>query len=410
MDRFIGDLRRCTHQLKEGYPAHTFGGVTLCYSSRHPQVDDVVVLPCDRYLLVHWKNFVKALAAYEEQRSEAEEERQSSPSSSSSSEGWWLANIEVPIEIRKLLKPILTTRKNLRTLILDNNQFGRGGVDFLCNIVERNSYLKRISFHNNLIEDDADLARFCEAVSRHASLEHVTLENIGLEGDDEKLAMILNSSKNLQCLGLSNNGIGSRRASEMITRFLATSQVKIVYLRENSFGDETAEHFALSLKDNHHLRVMDLSDNQFTSSGRTIIHNAVFDTSSLSAAIDSNHTCVVYIDEAELKDKLGVINCKGTQEENKHKKVFSILYATTVGGQLGQLLKDIPLGLMPEAMDYVQDFYLDDIPRGMRRHAMEALRDYSQNDFDEMFARQTIFTVMFEVLRSWNLPLLYTNL
>ncbi len=92
-----------------------------------------------------------------------------------------------------------------------------------------------------------------------------------------------------------------------------------------------------------------------------------------------------------------------------HRKVCFTLYVTTNGIRLGCLLQDVPLGLMPDLFEYLQDFYLDDIPRGMRKHAMGSLQQYELEDYDEVFSRQMTFTVVFEVLRNWNLPLLYTN-
>ena len=178
MDRFIGDLRRSTHQLKER--CHGFGGVTLCYSPRNPRRhNEGDVLECDRQLLVHWRNFASALRSYDEY---IEPQEKSSTAASMKGEGWWISNIQVPKDLRDLLEPILNSR-NVRTLILDRNEFGdHQGVGFLCSIIEKNPYLKRVSFHNNLMEDMNDIRRFCGAVSKHSSLEHLTLENVGLGG------------------------------------------------------------------------------------------------------------------------------------------------------------------------------------------------------------------------------------
>lgn len=325
-------------------------------------------------------------------------------------EGWWISNIQVPKDLRDLLEPILNSR-NVRTLILDRNEFGdHQGVGFLCSIIEKNPYLKRVSFHNNLMEDMNDIRRFCGAVSKHSSLEHLTLENVGLDGDEDKLSLVLDATSrgSVECLGLSGNGLGSRDAAELICRFLSeNNSLKIMYLRDNNFDDEASDLFTSALQDNNtHLRVLDLSDNHFTKAGRMTVHNALFDTSSLDAAFDSNHSCVVYINEPELKDKLGAINCKGTPQENLHKKIYSILYSTT---DIGSLLNGVPLSIMPEVLGYLQDFYPKDITRGVRRHAMESLQLYSKDDFDKVFSLKTPLTLMYEVLRTWSLPSLFTN-
>mmetsp|Transcript_5600 Transcript_5600/g.10225 ORF Transcript_5600/g.10225 Transcript_5600/m.10225 type:complete len:407 (-) Transcript_5600:164-1384(-) len=406
MDRFIGDLSSHTHQLKER--SLPFGGVTLRYSPNHAHVDDDI-LPCDRYIRVHWRNFLKALRSFDDY-CELRASDDNDGDELRMEETWWLMKIELRKDLRDLLEPVLATRRNLRSLILDRNEFGRDGVLFLCNIIETNSYLKEVSLFNNPVEDIGDLTRLCDAVSKHPSLEDLALGNIWLNDDEGKLSTILKASKNLKCLGLSGNGIGSRSAAAMFAKFLtANDNTTTMFLRDNDFSDESAYLFALALRNNKRLRLVDLRGNLFTQVGRVTILNSLFDPSSLTAVVESNHNCVVYIDESNF-DELGAINRKGFLEENMHRKLFSALYATTQGGRVGRLLKDIPLGLMPDFLAYLQDFYLDDIPRGMRKHAMESLHQYALDDFDKAFSRQTTCTVMFETLRNWNLLLLYTNI
>ena len=429
MDRFVADLRGYTHQLKEGRGASSFGGVTLCYSHEHDRRrrirngDDegdndaaAVILRCDRVLIAHWRNFVKALQSLDDTTDiERREEKKEG-------EGWWLSKIELTARIIGMLEPVLISRQSMRTLVLDNNAFtGSEGIIFLCNLLENIPCIRRVSFLNNSLGHDMDImARLCNAIEDHPSLEHLMLENVELGDDENKLSLILNCAKKLECLGLDGNNLGSHHSADLITQFLAHNDVlKIIYLRNNQFGDDNVDIFARLLKNDvsEQLRVIDLGGNYFTQSGKKTIHNVLFSTNDLSTALESNHTTVVYFDEGEMKDRLGVINCRGTTSQNMHRKLYSLLYASAHDcSKLSQLLDDVPLGLMPEVLSYLLDYYPDDLPVGMRRHALESVRgcspsEISDDDLEEVFSSPTVtFSIIFQVMRSWNLPQLYEHL
>ncbi|KAL7547961.1 hypothetical protein ACHAWF_011234 [Thalassiosira exigua] len=395
MDRFIGDLRRYTHDLKGRQLA--FGGISLSYAPR-AQRDDDAVLRCDRYLLIHWKNFMKSLLSYDDERGSSDVMQHSR------GEQWELSNIELTEAIINLLEPVLVNRESVRTLYLENNEFGNRGVALVCNIIESRACIESVSFHKNPIEDLGDMTRFCDAVGEHPSLKRLSLENVGLNGDEDKLKMILDASKNLDFLSLSGNGLRSRGTAQSIIHFLMSNSMKGIYLRDNEFGDESADLFVSLLRNNHRLRAMDISGNSFTQAGRRSINDALFGASSLNAAVESNHACAAYIDGPESHDRMGAINITGTSEgANLHRKIYSLLYATAERVNLFQLLHAIPLGLMPNLLAYLQDYCIEDIPRGMKKHAIESLRQYTFEDYEEIFSRQTTLTVMFEMMRSWTL-------
>lgn len=370
-------------------------------------------------LLASWRSFVEALRVHDGY--DVGREDVGSSSTEARGEGWWIAKIELDRESRDLLRPAIAGRRNLITLILDDNHFGSdggAGVDFLCDILEESPHLARVSFDNNpMLEgtDDALLGRLCEAVRAHPSLEHLTLENAGLGGDEVRLSIILEACGKLACLGLSGNGFGSSSRgadSEIVARFLASAETKIIYLRDNDFGDESADLFASALRsDNARPRVLDLSRNRFTKSGGLAVLDAVFDASSPNAAADSNHACAVYVDKTGMSGGFSIINRQRDPDANRRNKVLTVLFAAAAAGEkLGQLLEDVPLGLMPDVLEYVQGCAPRDIPREMKKHAMESLQEYAREDYEEAFSRQTTLTVVFEVLRSWDLPSLYSNL
>ena len=408
-DMFYAELTgRYAAQLKTA--TVPFQGVTLCYSPNIERGDDHI-LQCDGRGMREWVLFAKTLKEYDELVATSQS-KEIVIMHRSEREGWSLSNFELSAELIDVLGPVLIGREKVRTLMLDNNNLGisgESGARFLQGVLQKNQCLQRLHCHNNDICAGVDL--LCKALVTHRSLEHLTLENIGLDGDNNSnnninnLSIILNASNNLKCLGLSKNGLGSKDTAEIIGTFIKKNKsMQVMYLRDNHFDDESAEEFALALRSNNTLSVLDLSNNHFMKFGRTAIRNGTFDTTSLNAASESNNACVVYTNENVLKDRLNIINCKGNPKQNRQRKVLAILYTTTNGYELSSLLNDVPLGLMPIILGYIQEYNINEITSGVKKHAMETLRQYTNDDFEQVFAKQTIFTVLFELLRNWNLP------
>ena len=413
MDRLIGILSSYTHALKA--QKTPFRGVSLRYVGN----GDEDVLRSDLMLRAHFRNFVKALRSYDHHCNTIDRSSPTSsadiinvydgtsPGSGEDEEAWSLSNIELGLKLIHMLCPLLTSRGNLRTIVLDRNEFdGNSGVTFLLDVIETNQLLEKVSFDNNHVLDIDD--RFYMTVSNHSSLKYLTLKNVSLGGDEDKLSMILNACSHLDTLGLCCNDIGLSRGSlKIIIEFLSSgnNNIMTLYLSGNSFNDESAELFASALKSNNRLRVLDLCNNEFHEGGG-VICNALFDASSLGAVVESNHTCDVYLNENDR----GAINQSKNPKRNMHRKVFATLYATTDGGRLGQLLDTIPIELMPEFLAHIQQYYIADIPRGIKKRAMVCRQQYTRDDFEDVYAAQTMFGIVFEAFRSWTVPLLFSNL
>ena len=75
-----------------------------------------------------------------------------------------------------------------------------------------------------------------------------------------------------------------------------------------------------------------------------------------------------------------------------------------------RLLDTIPIELMPEFLAHIQQYYIADIPRGIKKRAMVCRQQYTRDDFEDVYATQTMFGIVFEAFRSWTVPLLFSNL
>lgn len=395
MDEFISILSRRSEQLRlEPTP---FRGLTLILndaeseSLRHEK------------LLCHWEELVSSLQCQETNYRRQERFLEN--------EGWWLDKIHLSTNVLEILTPALASR-NIRTLYLDRNTFGRDGIAFVCQFLEQNSTLKRLSLCNNPMENIDDVNRFCSALSKHCSMENLVLKKVGLDDDSAKLSAIFEASNKLKCLSLPENGIGTQggiASSQFIARNTA---MKTMYLSENSLDDNDALLMANALYRNTNICTLDLIDNKISLKGKRTIQSKVFDTTNLNATANSNHTCKVWIDEKTIRDKLEVINCKDIPSENRKGKIFSILCAHSLnenGNRLGQLLEEIPLNLMPNVLSLLQGD-ANELPLGVKKYAMGSVYPDSQDDSQMFFSKRTPLTLIFEVILTWNLPWLFVNL
>lgn len=80
-----------------------------------PSNDDFdQVLRSNGYTVDHWGIFAQTLCLFDERCKRADHLEESHKE-----EGWWLSCIESTDRILDILLPVLTSRDNLRTLILD---------------------------------------------------------------------------------------------------------------------------------------------------------------------------------------------------------------------------------------------------------------------------------------------------
>mmetsp|Transcript_7597 Transcript_7597/g.16553 ORF Transcript_7597/g.16553 Transcript_7597/m.16553 type:complete len:395 (+) Transcript_7597:418-1602(+) len=122
-------------------------------------------------------------------------------------------------------------------------------------------------------------------------LETLNLRNNALEDDSTiRLASKLEGYKSLKRIDLGFNFVGLRGAIAL-AEFVATNPPLLhLILIGNSIGDSGAMQFAKALKSNTTMVELNLGYNHISSVGLETLFYAIFDTSSLNALADSNHT------------------------------------------------------------------------------------------------------------------------
>lgn len=152
--------------------------------------------------------------------------------------------------------------------------------------------LKHLDLEGCYITQHAGMA-LAEILAVHGSkIETLNLCNNALEDDAiVHLAGNVSNCHALTKLDLGRNYIGSVGA-KALAEYISTNPLHLQHLIlwENSIGDTGANYFSKALKSNSTLVELNLGYNHLSSVGIESLLRAIFDTSSLNALVESNHT------------------------------------------------------------------------------------------------------------------------
>ena len=276
--------------------------------------------------------------------------------------------------------------KPFKKLAFTNNNNGggaRGGmsVGAILEIVKSNEHLRKLRIDKNLIGRE-HIERLCSAVHNHPSLVQLDLCNsFELGIGDEMLASLLTiDDLTLEKLIMSLNNITSA-VSTLLADFLATDpRLKQLDLCGNNLNDSDAELIANALRSNTTLRYLELDDNNINVAGEEAFRSAFFDKSSLNAAADSNHVCIVY---AGSHFDLYSQNSSSDMEKNRARKIYAILSSRNKTMSNVQHFSDIEVKLLPNMLAAVQK-YSNDMQSNRHNPKVNPL------------------SVVYEVMRKWD--------
>lgn len=388
------------------------------------ETDDQVFLIHSDILLPHWYELVTALSQY---------------GKFDHREGHGIPQLAFGrVELSpKVLDMLLATLRTLvvSELVLENNFFGREGPAFVADVVNHNQHLSGVVIEGNPIEGADDMRTICDAATQN--LEYLRLVSTFNGNDPALLNVVLDcvAEGDLKALGLHGNDIASRGAGR-ICAFLtenpsARCPLEVLDLSGNDLNDDDAGRVADALLRNDTLEELHLKDNRITEVGKRRIVRAIFDASGIDACASSNHLCQVYGLEPDVEESgedaaIGIkvhqvseINGSRRQSANRAMKIFTVLAAAPSpsggdGDRRGdgsflnvELLGDLSYELIPWVLRLAQEFtgftpqlsFVYTQQTGRRSADWDALYD---NEFVDNFAGSAVF----ELLRSWVVPLL----
>ena len=236
----------------------------------------------------------------------------------------------------------------LQFIQFDNTNLCREGIVWLSTLVEQQSELQSFYLRYNRIDDLNSALCLSRALKPHRLLS-LKMEHCDLGNDPEILSVILQSD--VKTIHLSHNNIDSLGAVKISEYLEGNSHVQNLALDCNNFNDDDAILFSRALKNNTTLRDLYLRQNNFTSVGVKVLFASLFIGTSLNAISDCNHTCILHVFDV-------------VTEVPFHRYLFSlnlnldrrskILTALDTKKLLIKCLADIPVGLVPDVLAFIQ--------------------------------------------------------
>ncbi|KAL3789791.1 hypothetical protein ACHAWO_000262 [Cyclotella atomus] len=282
-------------------------------------------------------------------------------------------------------------------------------------------------------------------LGKKSSLTAISLSAAPLDGKSSSLiAKNLGKNKSIERLSLISNGkkLSSIKIAESLTRAIANffekaeSRLISLNLSKNRMVSKAANILIPAIKEHTSLQHLDLSNNWLDSKDRIsyawpnwtrkvipgqergggrIVKSALFDTTSLEIIADSNHICDVKLSGQNGSNEKYVsrINALDISEGKKirYKVVHAINTAKTDLVD-PRNFNSIPLELMPQLLELVQQSvnfeYGSDaqvklfVPKSPRSHQAE-------RDEEGMVQPQAPLNRIYEIITSWNTPLLFAR-
>ena len=159
------------------------------------------------------------------------------------------------------------------------------------------THLKHLDLEGNRIERQAGMV-LSDALCHAHSLESLNLYNNSL-GDSATIYMApkLQDCHSLIRLDLGLNYISSHGGSALADFLSKNPPLQRLLLLGNGIGDGGAIQFSKALGSNQTLTELNLGFNKLSSVGLKALQEALYNTSSLNALVDSNHTLSCLFDD-----------------------------------------------------------------------------------------------------------------
>ena len=288
-----------------------------------------------------------------------------------------ISNVEMSKERLATLVTTLSGQVNkIETIIFNNVNLCEEGIISLSKLVDVSSQLQTFCLHHNRI-DIMDSARcISKSLKSHGCINSLHLTNCDLGNSPEILSVILQSD--VRRINLRKNNIDSLGAVKISEYLGSNPPIEVMFLDCNRLNDDDAILISQALKRNIELKTLSLHTNNFTSIGVKALLTRVFDSSSLIAISESNHSLTgIHMFYSRNHNLQGCID--RMLEMNRAQK---IVLALQDKDSLLQYLANIPVELIPEVLAF---------PHGR-------VDDQHQHEH---------LNIVYSTMRWWNMPVLY---
>ena len=151
--------------------------------------------------------------------------------------------------------------------------------------------LKELEWCDNPIESTEDMAQFMRVLSQKEAVDELRFNR---NGNENTLALLSDVDfSTYKYLDLRDNDLQTNGRTDIPDLIATNPSLESLVLGENRLNDDDAVLIAQALGSNTHLKWLDVEDNSIQGRGMRALYEAVYDTSSLNALSDSNHSCVI---------------------------------------------------------------------------------------------------------------------
>jgi hypothetical protein len=256
-----------------------------------------------------------------------------------------IENVEITKDRIATLVTALSGHVNTTEYIQFNNvNLCEEGIGQLSKLVDVSSNLKEFCLHHNRIDNMESARCLSRSLKLHTRINYLDLAHCNLGSSPEILSVILQSD--VKQINLNSNNIDSLGVVKIAEYLESNPAVEYMSLTNNRLNDDDAILISQALKRNTNLKAIDLRSNNITSIGMKALLKCVYDSSSLNAISESNHTLAcIHMFSKGVTELVGCIN-----EMLQLERIEKILFALQDKESLLKYLANIPMELIPNVL------------------------------------------------------------
>jgi len=265
----------------------------------------------------------------------------------------YIENVEIKKERLAALVAIFNgraTNSSCLTVEIVNANLCEEGIKSLSELVDVSSQLQCFCLNHNRIDNMDSAQRLSSSLRSHSSIQEIHLDHCDLGSSPEMLLVILQT--NIEHIDLVNINIDSLGAAKIAEYLEGDPPIQRIYLGHNRLNDDDVILISQALKRNTNLTEINLHSNNFTSIVVKALLSCVFDSSSLNAISESNHTLVEmdFFSPGKASDTKSCIN--SLLKLDWTQKIVLVLQDKD---SLLQYLANVPVELIPEMLARIDD-------------------------------------------------------
>ena len=267
-------------------------------------------------------------------------------------------------------------------LNFDNANLCADGIISLSELVDVSVELDQLHLYHNRIDRMESAFCLSRSLKSHACIAWLHMPHCDLGSSPEILLLILQSD--VEYIYLDNNNIDSVGVVKIAEYLEDNPPIRRIVLDHNRLNDDDAILILQALKRNTNLSHLDLERNNLTSIGVKALLTSVYDSSSLNALSESNHTLerLVLFSHQTNESLVGGID-RGIDRLLWLDCTQKILLALQDKDSLLQYLANVPVDLIPEVLAF-------------------PLRQFDNQPLHKHL------NIIYSTMRWWNMPMLYS--